>query len=41
MDDLNEHIEGAEPGQTVTLRLIRDGRTMALKLKLEEMPRSN
>ncbi|HXI09771.1 MAG TPA: PDZ domain-containing protein, partial [Thermodesulfobacteriota bacterium] len=40
MDDLNDVIEGYEAGRTVTLRVLRDGKTLFVKVRLEEMPRS-
>jgi len=40
MDELNEMMDGFEPGQTVTLRVLRGGQELFTKVRLEEMPRS-
>ncbi len=40
MDELNEVMDGFEPGQTVTLRVLRGARELMIKVRLEEMPRS-
>lgn len=40
MDDLNDVIEGYEAGRTVTLRVLRGSKTVFVKVRLEEMPRS-
>ena len=40
MDDLNDIIEDYEAGRTVTLRLLRGNKTVFVKVRLEEMPRS-
>lgn len=41
MDDLNDYMDGRSAGQTVTLKVLRDGKITAVKVNLEEMPRGN
>lgn len=40
MDELNEMMDSFEPGQTVTLKVLRGARELLIKVRLEEMPRS-
>ncbi|MBI2400402.1 MAG: PDZ domain-containing protein, partial [Deltaproteobacteria bacterium] len=40
MDELNELMDALEPGETVTLKVLRGKKELFIKVKLEEMPRS-
>jgi putative serine protease PepD len=39
MDDLNEHMEGFEVGQVISVKILRDNKPKTVKVTLEEMPR--
>ncbi len=40
MDELNQEIDGFKPGDTVSVRVLRGGRTLVIKVHLEELPRN-
>jgi len=40
MDDFNDIIEGYEAGRMVTLKVLRNGKTIFLRVRLAEMPRN-
>lgn len=39
MEDFNDYMEPMEIGQTVTLKIIRNGKTVPVKVRIEEMPK--
>jgi len=39
MEDFNDYMEPVEIGQTVTLKIIRNGKTVPVKVRIEEMPK--
>ena len=41
MDEFNDYMDSFEVGQTITLKVIRDGKTVNVRVRLEEMPRGN
>ncbi len=41
MDEFNDYMDSIEAGQTITLKVIRDGKAVTVKARLEEMPKGN
>ncbi|MBI5492173.1 MAG: trypsin-like peptidase domain-containing protein [Deltaproteobacteria bacterium] len=41
MDEFNDYMDSFEAGQTITLKVIRDGKPVTVKARIEEMPKGN